>query len=244
MKSGWSETVLVVRVGVVREADCWVRFFSPTHGLLSAFAFGGCRSRRRFGGCLDPLDRVHFTMAWDRRRRYLVLQEGALVERFGRVKADLGRLGQASNVVRFGERLPVPPESAPFAHEALVAALRLLDGSERLPRLFPVLFRAHLAFGLGFAPRLDRCGRCGADPGERPALSIPQGGVLCRRCARGERGITPQTLAVLRSLSEPLPAPWATQELPALVREELWHVVDHFLRWHLDVRAGGGPGPQ
>ncbi len=237
MTSSWSETVLVLRVGVVREADCWVRFFSPSHGLMSAFAFGGRRSRRRFGGCLDPLDQVHFAVAWDRRRRYLVLQEGSLVERFGRLKTDLHRLGQACNLVRFGERLVVAPENAPFVYGALVEALRLLDSPVTPSRLFPVLFRAHLVFGLGFAPRLDRCGRCGGPPGLYPAFSVAQGMVLCPRCAEGQRRICAQTLAVLRSLSEPLPAPWATQALAPAVREELWYVVDHFLRWHVELRA-------
>lgn len=233
----WSETVLLLRVGTLREADCWVRFFSPTHGLLTAFAFGGRRSRRRFGGCLDPLDRVHFAMAWERRNRYLVLREGTLVERFGRVKGDLDRLGMASNCLRFVEGLCIPPDGAAFVHQALVESLRLFDGEGGVSRFFPVLFRAHVIFGMGFAPKLDVCGRCGADPGRRSAFSIPKGMVLCRRCAGVQRGISPATIAFLRSIAQPLPAPWATEELPPVVREETWYLVDHFLRWHVDLHA-------
>lgn len=234
----WSETVLLLRVGTLREADCWVRFFSPTQGMLTAFAFGGRRSRRRFGGCLDPLDRVHFSMAWERRRRYLVLREGALVERFGRMKADLDRLGMASNCLRFVEGLCIPPDGAAVVSHALVEALRLLDGERGVSRFFPVLFRAHVIFTMGFAPKLDACGSCGADPGGRPAFSIPKGTVLCRRCAGAERSISPATIALLRSIAQPLPAPWALEQLPPVVREETWYLVDHFLRWHVDLHAG------
>ncbi|MFH1968727.1 MAG: recombination protein O N-terminal domain-containing protein, partial [Verrucomicrobiota bacterium] len=68
----FSEKVLVLRVGTFREADCWVRFFSPTHGLLTAFAFGGRRSRKRFCGCLDQLSQVHFRVSQGR-QEYLCL---------------------------------------------------------------------------------------------------------------------------------------------------------------------------
>jgi DNA repair protein RecO (recombination protein O) len=238
MMQEWSETVLVMRVGVLREADCWVRFFSPSRGMVSAFAFGGRRSRRRFGGCLDPLLRVLFTIAPDRHRRYLVLQEGHVVERFSSLKDRLDRLGMASNCIRFVERLTVPPESASFVHDAVVQALRLLDSRQPVPSFFPVLFRAHLVFGLGFVPTVQACSRCGADPGQRPAFSIPQGGVLCPRCAGGERTISRQALNILRELRRPLPAPWATRPLSHTVREECVHLVDHFVRWHMDLSPG------
>jgi len=77
----FSEKVLVLRVGTFREADCWVRFFSPTHGLLTAFAFGGRRSRKRFCGCLDQLSLVHFRVSQGR-QEYLCLQEGTLINGF------------------------------------------------------------------------------------------------------------------------------------------------------------------
>ena len=74
----FSEQVLVLRVGTFREADCWVRFFSPTHGLLTGFAFGGRRSRKRFCGCLDHLSLVHFRVSQGR-QDYFCLQEGVAV---------------------------------------------------------------------------------------------------------------------------------------------------------------------
>ena len=49
----WSDTALVLGVGRFRESDLWLRMLTRRHGIVSAFAFGGSRSRKRFCGCLD-----------------------------------------------------------------------------------------------------------------------------------------------------------------------------------------------
>ena len=53
----WTDDALVLRIGKFREADMWVRFLARDKGLVTAFAFGGSRSRRRFTGCLDAFNR-------------------------------------------------------------------------------------------------------------------------------------------------------------------------------------------
>ena len=93
----FSEDVVVLKVGTFREADCWVRFFSPTYGILTGFAFGGRRSRRRFGGCLDPLSLVRFRVSQNKRCEYYCLEEGVLLNRFSGLKKDLKKLKYAKN---------------------------------------------------------------------------------------------------------------------------------------------------
>ena len=53
----WSDTALVLGVGRFRESDLWLRMLTRRHGIVSAFAFGGSRSRKRFCGCLDLFER-------------------------------------------------------------------------------------------------------------------------------------------------------------------------------------------
>ena len=43
----WTDEAVVLRIGKFRETDLWVRFLSREKGLVTAFAFGGSRSRRR-----------------------------------------------------------------------------------------------------------------------------------------------------------------------------------------------------
>ncbi|MCA1743041.1 MAG: recombination protein O N-terminal domain-containing protein, partial [Desulfovibrionales bacterium] len=67
----FSEKVLITRTGRFKEYDLWVRFLSPSMGIMTGFAFGGCKSRRRFSGCLDTLNLVLFKASTGSRGQYL-----------------------------------------------------------------------------------------------------------------------------------------------------------------------------
>ena len=73
----WSDTALVLGVGRFRESDLWLRMLTRRHGIVSAFAFGGSRSRKRFCGCLDLFNELQISTKTTRNGMYLSLQEGA-----------------------------------------------------------------------------------------------------------------------------------------------------------------------
>lgn len=184
----FTETVLILRIGKFREADLWVKFFSPTRGLLTAFAFGGSRSRRRFGGCLDPLNLVRFRVKRNRRSTYLSLEEGVLEEMPTRLRTDWGRHKMAANCMRFVESIPVAPEGTEMTYRLLVDTVRHLNGEDEVPAVFPLLFRARFAFDQGFAPELDTCLTCGCRPegGAPVRFFLEEGRIICADClARG-----------------------------------------------------------
>ena len=151
----FTEQVLVLRVGTFREADCWVRFFSPTHGLLTGFAFGGHRSRRRFCGCLDHLSVVHFRVSRGR-QEYYCLEEGTLINGFPTLKRDLKKLGMVSNCVRFFESLSFTPDGYAPAYALLLETLEALDRDEHLPALEAHDRRAEGVLGLQVVPSFLR----------------------------------------------------------------------------------------
>ncbi|MDR2726763.1 MAG: recombination protein O N-terminal domain-containing protein, partial [Deltaproteobacteria bacterium] len=108
----WTDTALVLRVGRFRETDLWVRLLARRRGLISAFAFGASRSRRRFPGCLDLLNVIRVRAKDTRGGAYLNLEEGTLLEGPRRLRQDWRRLGMLMNCVRFLEALGVNPENA------------------------------------------------------------------------------------------------------------------------------------
>ncbi|MDY7000330.1 MAG: recombination protein O N-terminal domain-containing protein [Thermodesulfobacteriota bacterium] len=108
----FTEKGLILKVGRFREYDLWVRFFSPSRGILTAFAFGGRKSRKRFCGCLDPMNHVLFRIKSSRTGNYLCLQEGSLVQAYPRLRRDPRRLGPAVNCLKFFEAVHVEPQGA------------------------------------------------------------------------------------------------------------------------------------
>lgn len=101
----FTEQGLVLRVGRFREADLWVRFLSRRRGVLTAFAFGGSRSRRRFSGCLDLFNMLSVSVKSTRSGEYLSLQEATLLRGPDRLRRDIRRCGMATNCLRFVEAL-------------------------------------------------------------------------------------------------------------------------------------------
>ena len=108
----WTDTALVLHVGRFREADLWVRLLAPGQGLVTAFAFGGSKSRRRFTGCLDVFNLIRTRASFSRNGLFLNLQEATLLEGPERLRADWRRQGIAANCIRFVEALGVPPDGA------------------------------------------------------------------------------------------------------------------------------------
>lgn len=206
----FSEKVLVLHVGQFREADAWVRFLSPTRGVLTAFAFGGCKSRRRFCGCLDPFNEVLFKVKSNKQGTYLNLEEGVLTHAPRMLRNDPQRLGLAVNCIKFAEAAADMADGCAATYGLLTHTLRVLDAVRAPSAMVPVLFRARLAFEQGLWPHLRTCRDCGAplmeegrDNGHdaqdtqdaRPALTrwrtsrdsggrflVEQGQVLCNSC--------------------------------------------------------------
>lgn len=239
----FSEQVLVLRVGTFREADCWVRFFSPTHGLLTGFAFGGHRSRRRFCGCLDQLSLVHFRVSRGR-REYFCLEEGTLINGFPLLKKDLGKLGMVSNCVRFFEALSFAPDSYAAAHALVLETLETLDQDASGASFIPLLFRAKMAFAQGYQPDLKHCRQCGGllDAHHRSVFAVQEGGLYCLRCPSGSGArlsASRETLGLLDRLARSGPREWSDLRLPSRVREECAQLVDAFVQCHLGLTCEG-----
>ncbi|MGM0645176.1 MAG: DNA repair protein RecO [Thermodesulfobacteriota bacterium] len=246
MSHEFTEHVVVLKVGIFREADCWVRVLSPSKGVLTGFAFGGMRSRRRFCGCLDAVSKVQFRFQSSKRGKYLTLCEGALLDRYAGIRQLPGRLGMAVNCLKFVEAVQIGAHGASEVFALLSQVLRLLDAHSALEPVLPIFFRARVAFEHGYQPELDRCLQCGAVVSRDPtwAFVLRQGGLVCSRCRRQVAGpVAPLALEQLDMLRRillespekwPVSAPVCDQEVQQGVR-----LLDQYVQFHLGVTWDG-----
>ena len=241
----FTDRVLILRVGRFRETDLWVRFLSPKRGLMSAFAFGGSRSRRRFSGCLDLFNEVLFSVKTTRNGLYNALQEGVLLRSPRRLREDWRRLGVAANCAKFVEAFGIAPDSAEKSHTALTEMLALLEGDGPPPN-FPLLFRAKIAFDQGYALDLARCSLCGAALAETPhaGFSVREGVFYCASCMGGDRAgkflpVGHETLDALAHVQDYSPLHWSGGTIPLLSprgQRDFAQVVDAFIEHHVGLR--------
>jgi DNA repair protein RecO (recombination protein O) len=166
------------------EADLIVSLLTEQHGKVRAVARAARRSRRRFGGLLEPLTRVRASWVEHEGRDLQRLDELECVRSFAAMQAE--PLRQAACAV-------LAEVSAAFSHEGqaeqqefrLVAAV--LDALERGHPPRPLLryfeywtLRVH-----GLLPALDACVACGrALPGSGSVRVSAGRGPQCDDCPR------------------------------------------------------------
>ena len=136
----WADHALVLRIGHFRESDLWLKMLCRKHGLLTLFAFGGSRSRRRFCGCLDVLNSLHCRVKTSGRGGFLNLEEAVLLG--DRVVVMQPHPGRIKRIV------PVELERPRKREDYRIAAIKndiLLDFQEQPELALPHEDRAALA---------------------------------------------------------------------------------------------------
>ena len=244
-----TEKALVLKVGRFREADCWVRLLTPSHGVFNAFAFGGSRSRRRFVGCLDPLSHVFFTFGPNKSGEYMVLQEGSLLHNFPGVRESSVKTGLAVNCIKFIEVVSIDPSEARSAYDLLLETLYMLEKSDGSSDFVPWLFRAKFAFETGYRPDFLTCGTCGRSVATEIGccFGVEKGQVACQACLSGGKPldglVRPISTGVLRALDwiqRSRPADWASVAMDGEVRRQASQVVELFVAYHLGLSWDNG----
>ncbi|MFW6323935.1 MAG: DNA repair protein RecO [Desulfovibrionales bacterium] len=239
MSSEFTQHAIIFRVGRFREADCWVRLLTPGHGILSAFAFGGSKSRRRFCGCLDSFNHVLFKIKPVRSGRYLCLQEGVLLNRFSRMRADSARTGMAVNCIKFLEQVQLGEQGAAEAFDLLLGSMNHLEEAERISSFFPLLFRAKTVCDQGYSPALHACAGCGKSLREMsfPRFSIDGGQVYCQNCSPPEGKslrIHPEAVRFLETIVTRGPF-LEHPQLSRRAQQDFYSLVDAFIEYHLGL---------
>src|SRR5207248_6376811 len=176
------------------EADAVVHLLVRGRGRISAFARGARSSRKRFGGALEPFQRVEALVAEREGQELWALREARVVEAHPRLRDDLHRIAHAGYAAELVHELTRAGQPA----DALFALLeefltRLEAGAASSARLRGLELLALEA--AGFAPELAACARCGADvPAGRAGFDPDAGGVLCSNCTGAVRTATPLAL--------------------------------------------------
>jgi DNA repair protein RecO (recombination protein O) len=235
----FSEKVLVLKTGRFKEYDLWVRFLSPTKGILTGFAFGGCKSRKRFSGCLDVLNQVLFKVSSGSRNRYLVLEEGTLVHGYPQLKNDASKLGMAVNSIRFVQQICPPGYDSSGIYTLMMDYLETMENSPRIPSFFPLLFRARAAFSHGYQPCLDYCCRCRAplDGIDRPGFLFSEGKIICKKCRQGQDRVIRtcrDSVLFLKNLNNSGPDQWKQWSPDSRLLQDCFQIVESFVEYHLE----------
>ncbi|HET9957805.1 MAG TPA: DNA repair protein RecO [Polyangiaceae bacterium] len=223
-----AETVLDSRGLLLRrvefgESDLVLSFFTERLGRISALARGARRSRKRFGGSLEPFFTLALRLQPPGRGELFTLVEASIVQARTRLLSDLNGMNAAGRALSWLRRAAPAHTPEPALWEMIEALLEKLADPQSSGGAEGELAVAgmRLLSALGFAPELGRCVRCGTPcPPERSgSLDVPSGGLVCRACGGGRKrlsaSVRQELMAAMRGemLTVPLTHEALTQAL-------------------------------
>ncbi|HJV34159.1 DNA repair protein RecO [Geomonas sp.] len=144
---------IVLRLTDYGEADRIVSLFSLENGKLQGIARGAKKSRKRFGGALDPF--AHLKLQLQQQGSGLAtLLSADIIGIFPGIRGDLAKIGTAAYACELVERLTPEEEPNPRLFRLLYCYLERLDAAPLTPsdRRF---FAVNLLKILGYQPELD-----------------------------------------------------------------------------------------
>lgn len=144
----------LLRVVVAQDADVIVRILTTQGEKISAFAKAGLKSRKRFGGALEPLTQIDFRATKKENQDLLYLEETQNRYDFKNLRSDFERLTAATYLSELTEIGAQEGLENPEIYNLLGAAWKALDVG-----LSPIgvsrQFEVKLLSVLGWLPNFD-----------------------------------------------------------------------------------------
>lgn len=184
---------IVVRTYPFRETDLLVTLFTRLEGKVRGVARAAKKSRRRFGGALEPLTYIKVTYE-DRERQELArLDACEVIESPLTSEVSYPRAVALGHVAELMDELLPDREANDTVFRLAVSVLRELPGPEfLLPLTYFDLWMARL---MGYLPELTECLACGRTlNGSRAYFHALADGLMCpdhKRLASSE--ISPES---------------------------------------------------
>jgi len=222
------------------EADRILDLYTRDAGLVSAIAKGIRRTRSRFGARLEPLSCVDF-MAYHGRTLDTVTQAEVL-RSFHGIREELSRFEAAAGMVGSVRALSAGDEADRRVFNLLYNGLVALEERDSGYGAVEAAFGLKLSILAGYAPQLDACLSCGANPYEvtEPLCFAPNlGGLLCPDC----RAVTGDSFPLPPGAHERLAAAIENPIREAPSEGELEEALLRVVRSHILAHAPGNAIP-
>jgi DNA repair protein RecO (recombination protein O) len=224
---------LVLRRRDYSDADRILTVFTPNYGKLELIAKGVRKTTSRKAGHLELFG--HSALLVAQARTWDIITEAVNVQSFPAIRSDLETIGRASYLCELVDLFTESSDENQPMWDLLLFGLQELNAQHEGadPDLLLHWFELHLLALAGFQPQLFECLYC--DQELEPVtnyINLIEGGVVCPRCAEGQRELEPlepEALKVMRFLQT---RPWQVVR-PVKVRPHIRQRVGNLLYRYL-----------
>lgn len=188
---------IVLRTYPLREADLLVTFFTRLEGKVHGVARSAKKSKRRFGGALEPLTHVRAFYDVRERQELVRLDSCEVLESPLASEVSYARAVGLAHIAELLDELLPDHEANDAIFRLSLAVLHVLSGPDIwMPVTYFDLWLTRL---VGFLPELDECVVCGRNlNGSRAYFHVLADGLMClddKRLASSELSEESRVLA-------------------------------------------------
>jgi DNA repair protein RecO (recombination protein O) len=225
---------IVLRTWPIHEADQIVSLFTRAQGRIKGVAKSAAKSRRRFGGALEPMTWVTASYVEKPKQELVRLDACEVITSPLSDPVDYAR---AAALAFYAEVLEETlPDHDP--HDAVFRLLLAVLGQTRTSRIWmPVTyFGLWMTRLLGWMPSVTHCTTCGeAFAGQAAWFHAEADGLACgKHKLAGSRVLTAESLTVARRMFESPIAALASEDWPAGRGADLRRFATQSLERHLE----------
>jgi DNA repair protein RecO (recombination protein O) len=188
---------IVLRTYPLREADLLVTFFTRTEGKVRGVARSAKKSKRRFGGALEPMTYVRAFYDVRERQELARLDSCEVLESPMAQQVTYARAAALAHLAELLDELLPDREANDAVFRLALSVLHVLTGEEIwMPITYFELWMTRL---VGFLPELTECIVCGKNlNGSRAYFHALADGLMCvedKRLASSEISVESRMLA-------------------------------------------------
>lgn len=158
-----------------------ILLFTKKYGKISVGSNVGDKGRSRTALALKPFTFGNYQI-YEGRNYYELDRADAITSYYG-IGEDLDRYAAGAFALELTEKVVPEGFPQPQVFDLLISFLEELEQRKRKHRTLLLAFEIKLLAILGVFPELDTCVSCGKTSFEPAALSVKDGGVLCKECA-------------------------------------------------------------
>lgn len=226
---------IVLRTWPFHEADLLVSLFTREHGRIKGIARHAMRSRRRFGGALEPMTHVRATWAERPKQELLRLDAFEIISSPMTEPVDFTRVAALELVAEVLDELPEGAVEDDVFRLSLAVLAELRVGRVWMPVTYFCLWMNRL---MGWMPELGHCVVCGLSlRGATVWYSSTSDGVTCPDDRRpGSIALNAKSVAEAGRMFRATVAGLAAEEWPQQRGAALRRFAVETLERHLERR--------
>ncbi|NIM01347.1 MAG: DNA repair protein RecO [Acidobacteria bacterium] len=180
-----ADEAFVLRTQPLGDADLIISFLARSHGCVRGVARSGRRSRKRFGGLLEPMTHVEATWSVKSGRELHRIERLEARRSYAAMQADPALQAVCAVMAEIGEAFGAEGAADDREFRLFGAVLDALEGGAE-----PLLLLRYFEFWTlrlhGLLGDPEDCAACGSSiPRGRARALFPEDGFRCDNCARG-----------------------------------------------------------